>query len=61
MKSFVIMLRNQSGNTAAEYALIIALVGSAVALASISLGNTIADAFNGVANTIAKCSSSAQC
>jgi pilus assembly protein Flp/PilA len=40
------MLKDQSGASAAEYALILAIVGSAVALAAFTLGKTIGNAIN---------------
>jgi pilus assembly protein Flp/PilA len=46
MTSFIKMLRDESGASAAEYALILAIVGTAIAAASILLGNTIAAAMN---------------
>ena len=39
-------LRDDSGASAAEYALILAIVGAAIALAAITLGNTIGNALN---------------
>jgi pilus assembly protein Flp/PilA len=36
--------RDESGASAAEYALILAIVGTAIALAAITLGNTISNA-----------------
>ena len=57
MQSFLMMLKDDAGNTAAEYALIIALVGTAVALAAINLGNTIATTINGTSNLISRCTS----
>lgn len=46
MKNFINMLRDDSGASAAEYALILAIVGSAIALAAIGLGDTIANSLN---------------
>jgi pilus assembly protein Flp/PilA len=46
MKTFIKMLKDQSGASAAEYALILAIVGTAIALAAILLGDTIAAAMN---------------
>ena len=46
MKTFVNMLKDQSGASAAEYALILAIVGTAIAAAAIYLGGTIAPAMN---------------
>ena len=41
MKTFINMLKDQSGASAAEYALILAIVGGAIALAAVTLGKTI--------------------
>ena len=41
MKTFINMLKDQSGASAAEYALILAIIGGAIALAAITLGKTI--------------------
>ena len=46
MAKFINMLRDESGASAAEYALILAIVGSAIALAAIFLGGTISSALN---------------
>ena len=46
MKTFIHMLKDDSGAAAAEYALILAIVGTAIALAAISLGGAIANAMN---------------
>ena len=56
MKTFLKMLRDESGASAAEYALILAIVGSALAIAALSLGGTIANSMNTQANRIANCS-----
>jgi pilus assembly protein Flp/PilA len=42
MKTFIRLMRDDSGASAAEYALILAIVGTAIALAAIFLGDTIA-------------------
>lgn len=42
MKNFINMLRDESGASAAEYALILAIVGSAIAFAAVALGDSIA-------------------
>ena len=44
MKTFINMLKDDSGASAAEYALILAIVGTAIAAAAITLGSTIANA-----------------
>ena len=53
MKNFVSMIKDESGASAAEYALILAIVGSAIALAAIALGGAIANAMNDAATCIA--------
>jgi pilus assembly protein Flp/PilA len=57
MKTFVNMLQDQSGASAAEYALILAIVGGAIALAAVTLGKTIGNAMGKASNCISKCSS----
>lgn len=52
MKTFINMLRDDSGASAAEYALILAIVGTAIAAAAIFLGSTIATATNDAATCI---------
>ena len=44
MKNFINMLRDDSGASAAEYALILAIVGAAIAFAAVALGSSIASA-----------------
>jgi pilus assembly protein Flp/PilA len=46
MKTFINMLRDDSGASAAEYALILAIIGGAIALAAIGLGNAISTSMN---------------
>jgi pilus assembly protein Flp/PilA len=46
------LLRDESGASAAEYALILAIIGSAIALAAIALGSSIATAVNSAADCI---------
>lgn len=52
MKTFVNMLKDQSGAAAAEYALILAIVGTAIAAAAILLGNTISNSMNSASTCI---------
>jgi pilus assembly protein Flp/PilA len=52
MKTFIKMLKDQSGASAAEYALILAIVGTAIALAAILLGDTISAAMNDASTCI---------
>ena len=46
MKTIINLLKDESGAAAAEYALILAIVGTAIAFAAILLGDTIANAMN---------------
>lgn len=55
MKTFINLLKDQSGASAAEYALILAIVGSALAIAAIGLGNTISGSMNNQAAKIQNC------
>ena len=55
MKTLLNLLRDESGASAAEYALILAIVGSAIALAAIGLGNTISGSINAQATRISTC------
>jgi len=54
MKTFIAMLRDQSGASAAEYALILAIVGGAIALAAVTLGKTIGNSLDKTSNCISK-------
>jgi pilus assembly protein Flp/PilA len=49
---FIKMLKDQSGASAAEYALILAIVGSALAVAAFALGQTIANSMNSTSSCI---------
>lgn len=49
------LLRGRSGTSAAEYALILAIVGSALAIAAVYLGDTIATSTTSSGETIANC------
>ena len=46
MTLLIKLLKNRSGASAAEYALILAVVGSAIAVAALALGQTIGNAIN---------------
>ncbi len=46
MSKFMSFLKEEGGASAAEYALILAIVGAAIAAAAIFLGSTIATAVN---------------
>lgn len=53
MTTFIKMLKDDSGASAAEYALILAIVGTAIALAAIFLGQTIASSMSDASQCIA--------
>jgi pilus assembly protein Flp/PilA len=55
MNIVIRMLRDESGASAAEYALILAIVGSALAVAAIGLGNTISNSMNYQSERITNC------
>jgi pilus assembly protein Flp/PilA len=52
MTTFFHMLKDQSGASAAEYALILAIVGGAIALAAVGLGTAISGAMNNASTCI---------
>ena len=52
MKKFINMLRDDSGAAAAEYALILAIVGAAIAFAAVALGGSIANAMQSAKDCI---------
>ena len=52
MKTFIKMLNDEAGASAAEYALILAIIGSAIAIAAVTLGGSIANAMNEASNCI---------
>ena len=52
MKTFFSLIKDDSGAAAAEYALILAIVGAAIAIASVTLGTTISTAMNSAATCI---------
>ena len=60
MKTFIRMMNDQSGAAAAEYALILAIVGAAIAVAALSLGGAVANSMNKATNCI-KSPSSTTC
>jgi pilus assembly protein Flp/PilA len=64
MKTLINLMKDEAGASAAEYALILAIVGSVIALAAIALGNSISTAMSttgkcveskGAANYTANC------
>jgi pilus assembly protein Flp/PilA len=52
MKTLINMLRDDSGASAAEYALILAIVGTGIAIAALFLGGAISNAMNSAGNCI---------
>ncbi len=52
MNKLIAFLKDETGATAAEYALIIALVGVAIILGATALGTAINTKFTSVATTI---------
>ena len=52
MKTFLSLIKDDSGAAAAEYALILAIVGAAIAFAAIALGTSISGAMNTAATCI---------
>ena len=52
MRKLSYMLRDKRGASAAEYALILAIIGAALALASIALGGEISEAMDEAASCI---------
>ncbi len=52
MTKFVSFLKEENGASAAEYALILAIVGAGIALAAIALGDSISGAMSGASDCI---------
>jgi pilus assembly protein Flp/PilA len=52
MKTFIQMLNDDSGAAAAEYALILAIIGSGLALAAYNLGTKISAAMDKAGNCV---------
>ena len=57
MTKFINMLKDDSGAAAAEYALILAIVGAAIAVAAIGLGSAVANSMNRASNCISNTAS----
>jgi pilus assembly protein Flp/PilA len=57
MNNFINLLKDESGASAAEYALILAIVGGAIAIAAVTLGKTISNSMNKASSCINKGSS----
>ena len=52
MKNFINMLRDDRGASAAEYALILAIIGAVIAIAALGLSNAIGNAMDDTATCI---------
>ena len=46
MKTFINMIKDESGASAAEYALILAIIGAGIAIAAYNLGGAISSAMS---------------
>ena len=56
MRKFISMLRDKSGASAAEYALILAIIGAAIAVAALGLSGAISAEMNDAADCISNTS-----
>ena len=61
MKTFIRMLNDNSGAAAAEYALILAIIGSGIAFAAYSLGGKITGAMNAAGTCMSTSPPTATC
>ena len=59
MSTLVNLIKDESGASAAEYALILAIVGSGLAAAALFLGGAISNAMKARGNQITACQSNA--
>jgi len=59
VKILINLLKDQSGAAAAEYALILAIIGSGLAVAALYLGNSIGNSLKTRGNQIETCTSDA--
>jgi pilus assembly protein Flp/PilA len=57
MKTFINMLKDDSGASAAEYALILAIIGSVIAIAAIGLAKAVGNAMDNASACISGTSS----
>jgi len=60
MTKFLKLLKDKSGASAAEYALILAIIGSAIAIAALGLGTAIGERMDAASSCI-KGASTAAC
>jgi len=61
MKNFINMLKDESGASAAEYALILAIVGAGIAVAAYYLGASISNAMSNAGSCIEASPTSSGC
>jgi pilus assembly protein Flp/PilA len=61
MKTLINLLRDDSGASAAEYALILAIVGSGIAIAAYTLGTSISTAMGKAGTCVTKAPTAAGC
>ena len=61
MKTFINMLKDEAGASAAEYALILAIIGAGIALAAFGLGKAISNSMSKSASCINAQPTSAAC
>lgn len=59
MRSFIKLMQDESGVAAAEYALILAIIGSGLAVAALFLGKSIGNSLNARGTQIADCTTDA--
>ncbi|WP_265569664.1 Flp family type IVb pilin [Sphingomicrobium nitratireducens] len=52
MNKFISMIKDESGASAAEYALILAIIGATLAIAAVALGGAIGNAIDDTTNCI---------
>lgn len=55
MRRVIQFFKDTSGGSAAEYALILAIIGGAIALASLALGGSISSSMNQASGEIDNC------
>lgn len=59
MRNFIKLMQDESGVAAAEYALILAIIGSGLAVAALFLGKSIGNSLNARGTQIADCTTDA--
>jgi len=61
MKNFVSMLKDEAGASAAEYALILAIIGAGIAIAAYNLGTAISTSMSKAGSCVNRTPSAAAC